>query len=137
MQFVRGVVTGSAIVMLFATGVRAQETVAFGSAANREEWRGQTSGSQAGLSLDRGDVSAGDSRRDLIVGAPGWNSNTGRVYVVFSGAIRGGEQSLAQAHYIVTGASAGDRLGEATAAGFVTAKEASTPLPNRDRKSVV
>ena len=132
MQFLQRVFAAVSIFTLCTAGVYAQETVSYATSTNREDWRGQTPGAQAGLSLDRGDVSAGDSRRDLIVGAPGWNANTGRVYVVFSGAIRGGEQSLAGAHYIVTGASAGDRLGEATAAGFVTAKEASTPLPNRD-----
>jgi hypothetical protein len=132
MQFLRCVFAGISVVMVCATGAGAQETVSYATTTNREAWRGETSGSQAGLSLDRGDVSAGDSRRDLIVGAPAWGSNTGRVYVVFSGAIRGGEQSLGGAHVVITGVSAGDRLGEATAAGFITAKEASVPLPNRD-----
>jgi FG-GAP repeat protein/VCBS repeat protein len=82
--------------------------------------------------MDRGEVSAGDSRRDLIVGAPSWTSSTGRVYVVYAGPIRGGEQPLANADAIFTGAAPGDRFGETTAAGYVTAQEQSIPLPNRD-----
>src|SRR5262245_54267487 len=130
-QFHRVTTTGAAI-LLIASGAGAQETVSLASAGNREVWRGETAGAQAGLSLDRGEVSAGDQRRDFIAGAPSWNSSTGRVYVVFSGPIRTGQQSLGNASVILTGAAAGDRFGEATAAGYVTAKEQSSPLPNRD-----
>jgi len=130
-QFRKVTTTGAAI-LLIASGAAAQETVSLASAANREVWRGETAGAQAGLSLDRGEVSAGDQRRDFIAGAPSWNSSTGRVYVVFSGPIRTGQQSLGNASVILTGAAAGDRFGEATAAGYVTAKEQSSPLPNRD-----
>src|SRR5690242_16115411 len=92
------------LMSLAAAGANAQETVNLSSSTNREAWRGETTGSQAGASLDRGDVSAGDNRRDLIVGAPGWSSSRGRVYVVFSGPVRGGEQALSTADAILTGA---------------------------------
>jgi hypothetical protein len=126
------IAAGAAVFLLAVPGACAQETVSLASSSNREAWRGQTAGSLAGFSLDRGDVSAGDSRRDLIVGAPGWSADRGRVYVVFAGPIRGGENSLSLADVILTGASAGDRFGEATAAGFVTASELMVPPPRRD-----
>jgi hypothetical protein len=121
-------------IVLIGSSAAAQETVSLSDAANREVWRGEATGAQAAFYLDRGDVSAGDSRRDLIVGAPGWNSNTGRVYVVFSGGLRTGQFALSSASETISGAAAGDRFGEATAAGYVTAREATTtpPLPTRD-----
>jgi len=134
MQFQKtGAITAVAI-LLIAASAAAQETVSLSDSANREAWRGEGTGAQTALSLDRGDVSAGDSRRDMIVGAPGWNANTGRVYVVFSGPLRNGQFSLSGASQILSGAAAGDRFGEATAAGYVTAKEATTtaPFPTRD-----
>ena len=124
---------GAAAIATFVSATAAaQETVSFSSATHREAWRGETTGSQASISMDRGELSAGDSRRDLIVGAPGWNGGRGRVYVIFSGPIRSGEQSLSIADVTISGTNAGDRLGEATAAGYITAREQSTPLPTRD-----
>ena len=124
----------AAAILVVASRAAAQETVSLSDSANREVWRGEGAGAQAASSLDRGDVSAGDSRRDLIVGAPGWNANTGRVYVVFSGPLRTGEFALSGASQILSGAAAGDRFGEATAAGYITAKEAvvTNPAPTRD-----
>jgi hypothetical protein len=54
------------------------------------------------------------------------------VYVIFSGPIKGGEQSLATADVILTGGAAGDRFGQATAAGYVTTWELAVPRPTRD-----
>jgi hypothetical protein len=56
------------------------------------------------------------------------------VYVVFSGPLRTGQFNLSSATQTFSGAAAGDRFGEATAAGYVTAKEATTtaPFPTRD-----
>ncbi|HXT29354.1 MAG TPA: FG-GAP-like repeat-containing protein [Vicinamibacterales bacterium] len=122
----------AATIVLIAGSAAAQEQVLLSSAADREVWRGETAGSQAALSLDRGDVST-DQRRELIVGAPAWNSNTGRVYVVLSGPLLTGQFRLNTANVVITGAAAGDRFGEATAAGYVTMKEAVTnPSPRRD-----
>jgi hypothetical protein len=116
-----------------ASTANAQSTVFLANdSTTREVWRGETAGSEAGLSLDRGDVSAGDGRRDLIVGAPGWNASTGRVYVVFAGPVRRGQTSLANANVLLTGAAPGDRFGAATAAGYITARELAQPLPHRD-----
>jgi hypothetical protein len=133
MQYSKVIAASAAAVFFLSASATAQETVSFASSSNRESRRGEMSGSQAGLWLDRGDISAGDSRRDLIVGAPAWTSNTGRVYVVFAGPVFPGlEVSLAFADTILTGAAPGDRFGETTAAGYVTAKEQTLPLPNRD-----
>src|SRR5262245_30328888 len=132
MQFFRVSEAAVAIMLLLAAGATAQETVNLSSASNREVWRCEASGAQTGLSMDRGEVSAGDTRRDFIAGAPAGNASPGRVYSVFSGPLRTGQQSLGNANVILSGAAAGDRFGEATAAGYVTAKEASIPLPTRD-----
>jgi hypothetical protein len=120
------------VVLLGANAAAAQETVQLSSPAQREAWRGQTAGSEAAAYLDRGDLSSADSRRDLIVGAPGWSSGRGRVYVIFGGPVRGGEQSLGSADVILTGGVAGDRFGQATAAGYVTSWELNDPAPTRD-----
>src|SRR5690242_18316603 len=106
-------------ILAVASAARAQEAQHLSDPSNREAWRGVGTGAQTALSMDRGEVSAGDTRRDLIVGAPGWNANRGRVYVVFSGPIRTGDMSLANADVIISGAADGDRLGEATAAGYI------------------
>jgi hypothetical protein len=119
-------------VLLATTTAAAQETVQLSNPAQREVWRGESAGSEAAVYLDRGDLSAADTRRDLIAGAPGWSSQTGRVYVLFSGPIRGGEQSLGGADVILTGGAPGDRFGQATAAGYVTSWELAMPQPTRD-----
>ena len=133
MQSYRIIAAAVATVLMTATWARAQPTVFFATETDhREMWRGETTGSQAGFSLDRGDVHAGDDRRDLIVGAPGWQSQTGRVYVNFGGLVRRGEVSFSSSEAKLTGAAAGDRFGHATAAGYITAREADDPIPNRD-----
>ncbi len=133
MQSYRVFAAAVATVLMTATWARAQPTVFFATETDhREMWRGETTGSQAGFSLDRGDVHAGDDRRDLIVGAPGWQSQTGRVYVNFGGLVRRGEVSFSASEAKLTGAAAGDRFGHATAAGYITAREADDPIPNRD-----
>ena len=132
---VRNVAAAAATLLLWtssASAQNAQVTINLSNSANREVWRGETAGSKAGTSLDRGEVGAGDTRRDLIVGAPGWNTNTGRVYVHFAGPVLGGEVSFAQASVILTGAASGDLFGSATAAGYITAIENSSPAPTRD-----
>ena len=114
-------------ILLAASAASAQETVSYGSTSNRQAWRGETAGSQAGFYLDRGEVNSSDNRRDLIVGAPGWQADRGRVYVVYGGPVFGGQQPLSSADAIFTGVAAGDRFGEATAAGYVTANELTVP----------
>src|SRR5215831_19623796 len=87
-----------------ASAATAQEAVSMASSSSyRQNFRGETTGSNAAVWLDRGEVSAGDSRRDLIVGAPQWQSSTGRVYVMFAGPVLGGEQPLSAADAIFTG----------------------------------
>ena len=53
------VMAAAATIVLIAGSAAAQqqERVFLSSAADREVWRGETAGSQAALSLDRGDVS--------------------------------------------------------------------------------
>ncbi|HET7697851.1 MAG TPA: VCBS repeat-containing protein [Vicinamibacterales bacterium] len=116
---------------LTSTVASAQTTVFLSSSTNREVWRGESAGATFGAYLDRGELS-GDSRRDLIMGSPTWNGNQGRVYVTFSGPVLGGEVAAATAPVILTGASAGDRFGTATAAGWITSREFDLPQLSRD-----
>jgi hypothetical protein len=117
--------------LLIAAGASAQNTVFLSSSTNREVWRGESTGAALGAYLDRGELS-GDSRRDLIVGSPAWNSGQGRVYVIFSGPVLGGEISASTAPVILTGAATGDRFGTATAAGWITSREFDLPQLSRD-----
>ena len=87
-------------------------------------WRGTLSNAAAGTSLDQGALSA-DGRRDLIIGAPGVNTDPGKVFVVFGGTIPTGNLSLSAADVVFHGAAASDRFGTATAAGNIRTAEAS------------
>jgi hypothetical protein len=90
-------------------------------------WRGTEPNAASGTTLDQGAVSSGDSRRDLIAGAPGGPGVLGRVFVIYGGPVRTGEISLAAADAVITGAVAGDRFGFSTAAGNVWNVEGSIP----------
>jgi len=88
-------------------------------------WHGTAAGASAGQWLDLGAVGSGDSRSDLIIGAPGSPSMPGNVYIVFGGPVRSGDLSLSNADAILTGAASGDRFGTTTAAGNVITPEGS------------
>ncbi len=87
-------------------------------------WRGTLSNAAAGASLDQGTLSS-DGRRDLIIGAPGVGTATGKVFVVFGGTIPTGDLSLTAADVVFNGAAASDRFGTATAAGNIRTTESS------------
>jgi hypothetical protein len=87
-------------------------------------WRGTQANAMAGASLDQGNLSS-DSRRDLIIGAPGSGSTPGKVYVIFGGTVRQGDLSLASADVIINGTTGSDRFGTSTAAGNIRTTEAS------------
>ena len=80
-------------------------------------WKGTQPNMGAGFWLDQGAIGASDSRRDLIVGAPGSASLPGTVFVLFGGPEVTGEILLSQAQVIITSSEAGNRFGAATAAG--------------------
>lgn len=86
-------------------------------------WRGTQSGAFAGESLDQGSLGGGDSRRDLVIGAPGSASIAGKVYILFGGPLPTGDRSLSTAHVTLNGAAAGDRFGYATATGDIRSPE--------------
>jgi hypothetical protein len=90
-------------------------------------WRGTQTGAKAGAWLDQGAVNSGDTRRDLIVGAPGGASLAGAVYIINGGPIRTGSLSLASADTVIRGAAAGDLFGAATASGNVISLENTSP----------
>ena len=61
----------------------------------------------------------------LIVGAPGVNTDPGKVFVIFGGNIPTGNLSLSTADVVLHGAAASDRFGTATAAGNIRTTEVS------------
>ncbi|HVL68450.1 MAG TPA: VCBS repeat-containing protein [Vicinamibacterales bacterium] len=119
------------LVLVGVAGPGYAQTIDMGATSDRELWRGEAA-SRAGVWLDRGELNTGDTRRDLIVGAPDWSAGRGRVYVHFSGPVLGGELQLANAAAIFTGAAAGDLFGTSTAAGYITRREVLEPPPLRD-----
>lgn len=90
-------------------------------------WRGTQAGARAGAILDQGAVGASDSRRDLIIGAPGGAGVMGAVYVLLGGPTWSGDLSLSSASTVISGAAAGDLFGAAVAAGNVLTREGSNP----------
>lgn len=112
--------------VLLPASVRAQVIdLAVGGAD--QIWVGTAPQSAAGLSLDQGAVSASDSRRDLIIGAPGAPGVLGHVYVIFGGPIHSGTLSLADAQAVIAGASPGDEFGFSTASGNIWNADGSIP----------
>jgi hypothetical protein len=105
----------------------ASAQIQIGAGGTEQVWRGVTSGALAGMQLDQGVVSAGDGRRDLIISAPGGPGVQGRVYVLFGGPVRTGEQDLADADAQLTAGVANDRFGASTAAGNIWNLENATP----------
>src|SRR5215207_9861841 len=90
-------------------------------------WKGTKPNAKAGAWMDQGDVSSGDSRRDLIVGSPGTAGVTGAVYVIYGGPNRTGEISLANADAVISSTEAGALFGTSTAAGNVIGLDGSSP----------
>jgi hypothetical protein len=89
-------------------------------------WRGTVASGNVGAWMDQGAVSAGDNRRDLIIGAPGPGA-VGAVYVLYGGPVRHGDQSLNNADVIINGVTVGDLFGYSTAAGNILNTEGAIP----------
>ena len=111
---------------LLGTAVSAQDLdLAAGGAA--AIWRSDTAGARAGEFLDQGAVSLGDTRRDLIIAAPGGAGVVGVVYVLFGGPLPTGNLSLSSAHTKLTGAAGNDLFGYSTANGNILTLEGEVP----------
>jgi len=117
--------------LLASPAAVAAQTIELSDTAYRELWRGEAA-AQAGIWLDRGELGSGDTRRDLIMGGPGWSTDRGRVYVLFGGPVVGGDNNLANVPAILVGDANGDRFGTSTAAGHVSVREGDLPAPLRD-----
>jgi hypothetical protein len=92
-------------------------------------WRGAAASASAGAYLDHGTMSS-DSRRDLIIGAPGQpgSSMPGSVYIMFGGPVpTAGEHSLDTANVVITGLTNGDGFGTAVAAANILNAEGTNP----------
>ena len=90
-------------------------------------WKGTQPNAGAGFWLDQGPVGSGDTRRDLIIGAPGNASIPGAVFILFGGPRRTGEILLSEAQVIITSSEAGNRFGASTAAGNILSLDGPTP----------
>jgi hypothetical protein len=110
--------------LLIATAQATAQDANLSSGGADLTWRGTAANAVAGTSLDQGNVSS-DSRRDLIVGAPGNGTAPGKVYVVFGGPIRQGDLPLSSAEVTINGGVGPDRFGTSTAAGNIRTTEAS------------
>src|SRR3954454_3376238 len=73
--------------------------------------RGKEANAGAGLWMDRGAMSRGDGRRDLVIGAPGAAGILGHVYVLYGGPVRSGDLSLSTSDVVITGVEPGDLFG--------------------------
>jgi len=116
---------GLALFLALPTLANAQD-ISLGSGGADQVWKGTQPNAKAGAWMDLGDLS-GDSRRDLIAGAPGTASIPGTVYVIFGGPERTGEISLATADVVITSSEAGNLFGFATASGNVISMDGSNP----------
>lgn len=122
---IRDAVVGAVLMALSNTPAIAQDTN-LGAGGAEMVWRGEFAGARAGTWLDQGAVGSGDSRRDLIIGAPGDGTMPGKVFVIFGGPVRTGQLSLSQADAVLSGARNGDRFGAATAAGNIVDPDGSS-----------
>jgi hypothetical protein len=111
-----------------ATGSAVAQDIDLATNGADVRWRGTAAGAAAGTYLDHGTMNA-DSRRDLIVGAPGRGSTApGHVYIILGGPIpTAGEHSLSTADVVLTGATNGDGFGAAGAAANILNREGTNP----------
>lgn len=121
------------IVVLFCAALgrpfvaSAQTTIDLATGAADPVWHGTSTSSHAGLWLDQGALNSSDTRRDLVVGAPGDATIAGSVYVIFGGATRTGQLALSAADTVLTGSANGDLFGFSTATGSILSSEGSNP----------
>src|SRR4051812_39419222 len=111
-----------AVSLALPTLANAQD-IFLGSGGADATFKGTQPNAAAGLSLDQGAVGNGDTRRDLIVGAPGGPGISGSVYVISGGAPRTGDKLLSTADVKITSSEVGSAFGYATAAGHILTLE--------------
>ena len=100
------------------------QDIFLGSGGSDQTWTGVAAGARAGIWMDLGAV-GDDTRRDLIVGAPGTSGTSGTVYAIFGGPTRTGNISLSHADAIITSSEAGNSFGATTAAGSILSPESA------------
>lgn len=108
----RALLTGA---ILASADVAAAQHIINLSAGGAEQTYTGAPGSRAGTWLDHGTIGAGDSRRDLVIGAPGGAS--GRVYIIFGRPPGSSAPLETYSDAIVTGPAS---FGTSTAIGNVT-----------------
>ena len=92
-------IAGLALILALPTMGNAQD-ISLAAGGADPIWKGTQPNMGAGFWLDQGAVGLSDSRRDLIVGAPGTASIPGTVFILFGGPEVTGEILLSQAQTI-------------------------------------
>jgi hypothetical protein len=126
-SFSRASILGLALTLALPTLGNAQDIFLASGGADLT-WKGTATGASAGVWMDIGSLSV-DTRRDLIIGAPGTSGTSGTVYVIIGGPSRTGDLSLASADVVITSSAAGNRFGAATAVGNIRNAE-DAPVKN-------
>src|SRR5688572_27856451 len=109
-------IAGLALMLALPTVGNAQD-ISLAAGGADPIWKGTQPNMGAGFWLDQGGVSELDSRRDLIIGAPGTPTTPGTVFILFGGPEVSGEVLLSGAQVIISSSEAGNRFGFSTAAG--------------------
>jgi VCBS repeat protein/FG-GAP repeat protein len=92
-----------------------------------------STGAALGTSLDQASIGGGDTRKDLIIGSPGWNSSRGQVAVLIAGSSPKGTVDIATAADILfNGTVVGGAFGFATAGGNIFTSSVTAPTAERD-----
>ena len=121
----RSIAMAALVVSLALPTLASAQDIFLGSGGADATYKGTQPNAAAGLSLDQGAVGNGDTRRDLIVGAPGGPAVAGAVYVISGGAPRTGDKLLSAADVKITSSEVGNLFGYATAAGHILTLESA------------
>jgi hypothetical protein len=112
--------------LLIGVTAAAQE-VDLAAGGSDQVWNGAAANNFAGFWLGQGAVSGGDSRRDLIVGAPGTASLAGVVYIIYGGPLGNAVNPLSTASVVISSSTVGTGFGWSTASGNITNQEGTVP----------
>jgi len=118
--------TGVAACLALCAGTARAQDIDLAAGQTELTYKGIEANANAGLWVDRGALSQGDSRRDMIIGAPGIPGLLGHVYVIYGGPVRTGDLVLSSADAIITGKTTGDLFGTAGASGNIVTSEGTS-----------
>src|SRR5687767_13634639 len=115
--------TAAAAFLALCAGTARAQDIDLAAGQTELTFKGIEANANAGLWVDRGALSQGDSRRDMIIGAPGIAGLLGHVYVIYGGPVRTGDLVLSSADAVITGKTTGDLFGTGGASGNILTTE--------------